>query len=80
MCLIFSLIPATFLVIVGYFVLFSSTRTEGYVRKFGKVLAIWVFIIATLFPTMGAYVTLSGQCPIEEMMQQMHVPMEKMIK
>jgi hypothetical protein len=32
-------------------------------------LAAWIFIIATLFPLMGAYVTFSGLCPIEELLQ-----------
>ncbi len=72
MCFIFSFMPATFLVVIGYFVLFSSTKTEGVVQKFGWLLAIWIFVIAALFPIMGAYVTISGQCPIEEMMQTMH--------
>lgn len=70
-CFFFSLIPATFFVIVGYFVLFSSTKTEGTVQKFGKFLAIWIFIIAAFFPIMGAYVSISDLCPIEKMMQTM---------
>ncbi len=68
MCFIFTLIPATMFTILGYFVLFSSTKTEGPVRKFGQILSIWIFIIA-LFPLiMGAYVTLSGLCPISALM------------
>jgi hypothetical protein len=65
MCLWFSFMPATFLVVIGYFVLFSSTKTEGSIRKFGKVLAIWLFVIASFFPVMGAYVTITDQCPME---------------
>jgi hypothetical protein len=76
MCFIFSLFPATFFVIIGYFVLFSSTRAEGAVRKFGQVLAIWVFIIALLFPICGAYVTLSGKCPMGKMMHEMKMPVK----
>jgi len=72
MCFIFSLIPATFWIVIGYFVLFSSTETDGGVRKFGIVLAIWLFLIALFLPIMGAYVTISGLCPIEEMIQAMH--------
>jgi hypothetical protein len=73
MCFVFSLIPATFWVVVGYFVLFASTKADGAVRRFGQVLAIWLFIIASLFPLMGTYVTLSGLCPIERMIQQMNI-------
>jgi hypothetical protein len=73
MCFFFSLIPATIWVVLGYFVLFSSDRTQGAVRMFGQILAIWVFIIAAFFPVMGAYVSLAGLCPsIESMMQSMH--------
>jgi hypothetical protein len=72
MCFFFSLMPATFFVIIGYFVLFSSTKAEGGVRRFGQVLAIWIFIIAAFFPLTGLYVTLTRSCPMGEMMQKMH--------
>lgn len=36
MCFFFSLIPATVWLVVGYFVLFSSTKTQGAVQKFGQ--------------------------------------------
>jgi hypothetical protein len=71
-CFIFSLIPATIFAVIGYFVLFSSTKAEGAVQKFGQILAIWVLIVALFFPSMGLYVTLSGLCPIGELMQTMH--------
>ncbi len=71
MCFIFSLIPATIFTVIGYFVVFSSAKTEGAVQKFGQILAIWVFIVALFFPMMGLYATLSGLCPIEEMMKTM---------
>lgn len=66
MCFFISFIPATFWAVVGYFVLFSSTQAEGGVSKFGRILAIWIFVIAAFFPLMGAYVTLSGLCPIAD--------------
>lgn len=71
MCFFFSLLPATIWVIVGYFVLFSSTKTQGSIQMFGRILAIWVFVIAAFFPLMGAYVTLADLCPIETVIQQM---------
>ncbi len=77
MCFMFSLIPATILIVIGYFVLFSSNKVEGTLRKFGQVLAIWVFIIAQSFPICGAYVTISGKCPINQMTQNMQMPTEK---
>lgn len=72
MCFFFSLIPATIWVVLGYFILFSSTKTQGAVERFGRILAFWVFIIAALFPVMGAYATFAGLCPIEAMIQSMH--------
>jgi predicted acyltransferase len=74
MCFFFSLIPGTVWVVIGYFVLFTSTRADGGLRKFGQVLAIWAFVIAALFPIAGAYVTLAELCPMEGMMEQMPVP------
>lgn len=68
MCFFITLIPATMFTVVGYFVLFSSTKTEGGVRKFGRILAIWVFIVALFPPIMGAYVTLSGLCPFARLL------------
>ena len=64
MCLVFSLVPATFWVVVGYFVLFSSRRADGRIRTLGQVLAIWVFVLAALIPLAAAYVTIAGLCPI----------------
>jgi len=67
MCFVFSFIPATIFVTIGYFVLFSSSKAEGAIRTFGQVLAIWIFIIALFFPTAGAYITFSGLCPMDQM-------------
>ena len=47
MCFIISLIPASFWVIVGYFVLFSASKTDSSgIRAFGQILAVWTFVIA----------------------------------
>jgi hypothetical protein len=64
----FSFLPATIWVVLGYFILFSSTKAEGGVQLFGRLLAVWVLIIAALFPLIGAYVTLSGFSPHAAMM------------
>jgi len=72
MCFFFSLLPATIWVTLGYFIFFSSTKTEGPLQMFGRILAIWVFVIAAFFPVMGAYVTFADLCPIDKMFQQMH--------
>ena len=71
MCFFFSFLPATIWVVLGYFILFSSTKGEGGIRVFGRILAIWVFVIAGVIPLMGAYVTFSGFCPIGAMIEMM---------
>ena len=72
MYLFFSLFPATILVVVGYFVLFSSTKTGGAVKTFGQILATWIFILAAILPVAGAYATYAGFPSIDAMMRSMH--------
>lgn len=72
MCFFFSFMPATFWAVVGYFVLFSSTKAQGGVRTFGQILAIWLFVIAAALPMAGAYVTLAGLCPIDAILEAIH--------
>jgi hypothetical protein len=69
MCFFISLLPATIWAVIGYFVLFSSTRAEGRVQTFGHWLAIWIFFIAVMIPVAAAYITLAGFCPLDAMMQ-----------
>ena len=38
----------TLLAIVGYALLFSASKAEGFVALIGRVLGIWVFILAIL--------------------------------
>ncbi len=71
MCLIFSFIPATMFLAVGFLVLAISNKSEGMMRTLGLGLAIWVFIVAAFFPICGAYATFSGICPMDQMLQQM---------
>jgi len=59
-------------VVGGYFILFSSTKVEGAIRTFGRILAVWVFVIAAAIPVIGAYVTFSGLCPVDTLIQSMH--------
>ena len=69
MCLFISFFPATFWAIVGYFVLFSSTKAEGRVQTLGHALGIWAFIIAGFILLGGLYVTMAGWCSMETLMQ-----------
>jgi hypothetical protein len=36
------------------------------------VLAIWLFVIAAFIPIAGAYVTLAGLCPMEDILRTLH--------
>lgn len=71
MCFFFSLIPATFWLVIGYVVLFLSSKADGRLRTFGRALAIWVFVIAGVVLLVGLVVTVSGLCPISDMMLHM---------
>ena len=70
MCFVISLFPATIWLVVGFFVLYTSNKAEGAIRKFGKILAIWTFVIAALLPICGAVLTISGNCPVEELIEE----------
>lgn len=67
-----SLIPATLAVVLGYFILFSSTQTQGAVKTLGRVLAVWVFVLAALLPVAGGYATYADFPPVSELMRSMH--------
>ncbi len=72
MCFFFSLMPATICVTIGYFVLFAASKAEGGIKTFGWILAIWLFVIAAVIPIAGAYVTLAGLCPMEDILRTLH--------
>jgi hypothetical protein len=72
MCFFFSLMPATICVTIGYFVLFAASKADGGLKIFGWVLAIWLFLIAAFIPIAGAYVTLAGLCPMEDILRTLH--------
>jgi hypothetical protein len=42
------LVLVTLLVIAGYFIQFAAQFAEGFMRPFGKYLALWVFVLAGL--------------------------------
>jgi hypothetical protein len=72
MCLFFSFLPATVWLVIAFFVLFASSKAVGSLRMFGRVLGMWALVIAVFFPIMGAYMTLSGACPMGAMMERVH--------
>lgn len=64
-----SLIPATIFLIIGYFVLFSATRAEGGVKRFGNILATWMFVLAGGVVVGGLAAPALGINPIGGMVQ-----------
>ena len=69
MCFFISFFPATIWAIIGYFVLFSSARADGFVKKLGQFLGVWALILAGFILLGGVYVTVSGMCPIGALME-----------
>jgi hypothetical protein len=69
MCFFFSFLPATFWLVIGYFVLFLASRSEGPMATFGRVLSTWIFVISGSILLAGAYFTLSDMCSMEAWMR-----------
>lgn len=46
MALLLSFIPATTLIVIAYFVFYTSTRAEGALQRFGRYLSIWLVFLA----------------------------------
>ena len=68
MCFMISLIPATFWTAIGFFILFTSEKAEGRLKLFGRILAVWIFVIAVGVIICGIYMTASGLCPLNKLM------------
>ncbi len=69
MCFLISLMPATFWAIVGYFILFSSTRVDGSMKTLGQILGVWALAISGFVVLAGAYVSMAGLCSVELLLQ-----------
>jgi len=69
MCFFISLLPATVWAIIGYFVLFTSTRAEGPLNTLGRILGVWAFVISGFILLAGAYVSTTDLCSMEMMSQ-----------
>lgn len=71
MCFFFSFIPASVITTVSYFVWFAAGRAEGSRRQWGNYLAIWLLIVAVSYIACGAFVTLAGLCPIDQILEKL---------
>jgi len=82
-----SLIPATILVVIGYFVLFSAMRAEGGVKRFGQYLAAWVIFLGgvsvaagLLASTLGVQLSMGGIGQHRQAMEQMEEEQTKILR
>lgn len=73
MCFAASFFPATFWAIIGFFVLLGASKTDGRLKVFGHVLGVWACALAVLIPLGGLYLSVSGLCPIDAILEQMAV-------
>lgn len=69
MCFFISFMPATFWAVVGYFILFSSTKAEGGVKTLGQFLGFWALVISGFILLAGAYISMTGLCTMEMLSQ-----------
>jgi hypothetical protein len=75
---LWGLIPATIFIVVGYFILFSSIKAEGAIKRFGQILAIWVFIVALFSLICSSYMCQTWKCQTWQCpMHKMKMPAEK---
>jgi hypothetical protein len=69
---LFTIIPATLLLTISFFVLFSLRKieTEG-LKAFGYVITTLLWVGAALVFSAGVYIISTGRHPMMGMMQQM---------
>lgn len=72
-----SLIPATLLAVLGYFVLFASTRTQGGLERLGQYLGAWILFLAAATVLGGL---LGSTLGVPDPMAHMTQHMERMEK
>lgn len=73
-----SLLLATIFIVVGYFVLFASTRAEGGIKRFGQGLGIWIIFLASVTVLGGLYGSTVGIPGLSGFMDGMNQHMETM--
>ena len=80
---LFAIIPATLLLTVSFFVLFSIRRTDAHgLKAFGYVVAAFLWAATLLVVSAGIYTVSTGRHPAMCMMQQMMMkcPMQQMMQ
>ncbi len=51
------IIHATVLLVAGFFVAFAAQKAEGCLKRFGRYLACWLYLLAAVAVVMGAVFT-----------------------
>jgi hypothetical protein len=57
------LLHATALAVIGFFVLFAAERATGRVNSIGKLLGLWLFVLAALALIGGIAAIATGRLP-----------------
>ncbi|MFH0802263.1 MAG: hypothetical protein V2A78_07745 [bacterium] len=68
---LFTLIPATVLLTISFFVLFTRTRVDSPgLKKFGMLAATLLWVSAGLILLAGLYILVTGHHPLFNMMNE----------
>jgi len=69
---LFAIIPASLLLTVSFFVLFtiSKEKSEG-LKAFGYIVAVLLWVATAIVVSAGIYMIITGKHPMMQMMQQM---------
>lgn len=68
---LFTLIPATLLLTISFFVKFALTKVEKPgLRKFGKFVAALLWLSAGLILLVGIYILVTGHHPLFDMVNE----------
>jgi len=74
---LFALIPTALLLSLSFFILFAIRRS-GDLKVFGYIVAVLLWISATLFLSSGIYTMATGKCPMMKMKMHKMMMMHKM--
>ena len=67
---IFAIIPTTMFLMVSFFVLLGADKTEcANLKKFGRIVAVLLWICAALMFGLGLYVLITGNHPALPLIQ-----------
>jgi len=68
------LLHATALAVIGFFVLFAASKSEGGVRRLGNILGVWLYILAVLALAGWIFLGAAANGPLGRRMMAFHHP------